>query len=82
MGAMTQSALALGSEEFGNEPLHKIRYGVDRSTIMLKLYFFLGVMVCTSITVYWFVIFCLKSERVSAHLWLCEPDDILATGRK
>jgi len=25
---MTQSALVLGSEEFGNEPLHKIRYGV------------------------------------------------------
>ena len=28
---MTQSALALGSEEFGNEPLHKIRYGVRSS---------------------------------------------------
>jgi hypothetical protein len=25
---MPQSALVLGSEEFGNEPLHKIRYGV------------------------------------------------------
>jgi len=31
---MTQSALALGSEEFGNEPLHKIRYGV---TLLLSL---------------------------------------------
>jgi hypothetical protein len=26
---MTQSALVLGSEGFGNEPLHKIRYGVQ-----------------------------------------------------
>ena len=28
---MTQSALVLGSEEFRNEPLHKIRYGVRSS---------------------------------------------------
>jgi hypothetical protein len=28
---MTQSALVLGSEEFGNEPLHKIRYGALHS---------------------------------------------------
>jgi hypothetical protein len=30
---MTQSALVLGSEKFGNEPLHKIRYGVQLEKI-------------------------------------------------